>query len=192
MGGYPFGHHPLPTAIRRRLIQVVTACLAVLAVAGPGMAGTYRWVDEQGRVHYGDSIPPQYAGRGHTELNAQGRVIKRVDKAQSGEAARKEREAEARRKAEEARVERESQRRDNALLATYSRVEELDLARKRALDQEQSLLTTLESLRKSSASTAEIKYLDSLIKMRQASLASLKAKFDADRARYLELTAHRP
>lgn len=192
MGGNPFGHHPLPTAIRRRLSSAAAVGLAFLVMAGPGMAATYRWVDESGRVHYGDSIPPQYAGRGHSELNAQGRVIKRVDKAPSSETARKQREAEARRKAEEARAERESQRRDNALLATYSRVEELDQARKRALGQEQSLLATLESLRKNSASQSEIKYLDSLIKMRQDNLDSLRAKFDADRARYLELTGRQP
>ena len=52
--------------------------LAGLLPAGADAASSdrkstaYRWVDEQGVVHYGDSIPPQYAEKEHAVLNNQG------------------------------------------------------------------------------------------------------------------------
>ena len=33
---------------------------------------TYKWVDEKGVTHYGDSVPAQYSQREQTLLNAQG------------------------------------------------------------------------------------------------------------------------
>ena len=38
---------------------------------------TYRWVDEHGVTHYGDSVPPQYTERESTILNSQGVQIGR-------------------------------------------------------------------------------------------------------------------
>lgn len=41
--------------------------------AGSSKAGTtYKWVDANGVTHYGDSIPPEYAQGSRTELNNQG------------------------------------------------------------------------------------------------------------------------
>jgi hypothetical protein len=61
-------------------VLLVTAALGTAAWAAPsshtsqdshkGIA--YRWVDEQGVVHYGDNIPPQYASQDRAILNAQG------------------------------------------------------------------------------------------------------------------------
>ncbi len=38
-------------------------------------AEMYRWTDENGKVHYTDSIPTQHKHRGHTKLNEQGVIV---------------------------------------------------------------------------------------------------------------------
>lgn len=186
MDGYALGYRPLSPTVRRGLKGCVGCglSLAILLTASVCCAATYRWTDERGKVHYGDSIPPQYAGRGHTELNAQGRVIRQVEPAQTSAEglARKERQEAALRQA------RDRQRRDNALLATYGNAREIDLAKQRAMAQEQSLLASLQSLRKHSTSKMEIDQIDGMILQRYKAMEDIRTKYDAEKARYLELT----
>jgi hypothetical protein len=40
--------------------------------AESGPSKSYRWVDKSGVTHYGDSVPPEYASQGAAELNPQG------------------------------------------------------------------------------------------------------------------------
>jgi len=54
--------------------------LAAVLAAGcwtvpAGAAEVYRWVDENGEVHYSESLPPDYKDRGHDVLNRDGMVI---------------------------------------------------------------------------------------------------------------------
>ena len=42
-------------------------------------AVTYKWTDDQGIVHYGDSIPPQYAQQERAVLNSRGIEVRRLD-----------------------------------------------------------------------------------------------------------------
>ena len=69
------------------------AASAQLARANPtdskkgGIA--YRWVDEQGIVHYGDHIPPQYAAQDRSVLNADGIEVSHLDAQKSPEQARR-------------------------------------------------------------------------------------------------------
>ncbi len=65
------------------LAIVLMACAATGAVAaqprsGSGAAGakTFRWVDDKGVTHYGDSIPPEYAQGRTAELNSQGVAVR--------------------------------------------------------------------------------------------------------------------
>lgn len=44
-------------------------------------SGLYRWVDEHGKVHYGDRIPPAYSQNGHVKLYKNGLTKERVDSA---------------------------------------------------------------------------------------------------------------
>ncbi|PID45168.1 MAG: hypothetical protein CSB47_09885 [Proteobacteria bacterium] len=46
-------------------------------------AGLYRWVDDNGKVYYGDRIPPAYAQSGHTELNKNGLTKHKVESAKA-------------------------------------------------------------------------------------------------------------
>jgi Domain of unknown function (DUF4124) len=77
-------------AIHARLLSLLTAAgltlaLAHVASADPNSSSSkkgpvaYRWVDEQGVVHYGDAIPPQYASKEKELLNGEGVEIGRVD-----------------------------------------------------------------------------------------------------------------
>src|SRR5687768_870748 len=64
--------------------------LALLCVAGTLAYGadtpvTYRWVDENGVVHYGDRLPPQYAKQESALLNKQGVEVGRTEAQKSAE-----------------------------------------------------------------------------------------------------------
>jgi hypothetical protein len=186
MGGDTFSHFALSGSIRRRLKFGVGCGLTLVALtaASAGWAATYRWVDERGKVHYGDSIPPAYVGQGHTELNNQGRVIKRTERALSSDTMR------AKRAQEEAekREARDRRRRDNALLATYASSLEIEQMKKRALEQEQTLLTNLQAMRKHAGSKSEAEHIDAMVRQRHKAMEDIRGRYDADLARYVELT----
>jgi Domain of unknown function (DUF4124) len=44
-----------------------------------GKETVYRWTDDQGVVHYGDSIPPQYSQRERAVLNSRGVEVRKLD-----------------------------------------------------------------------------------------------------------------
>ena len=189
MGGYALGHYPLSPTVRRGLNRCACGglALAFLLAAAASSAATYRWTDERGKVHHGDRIPPQYAGQGE----AGGQGIKRLERAPNPAEARQRREQEAARKEMDERSARERQRHDSALLATFSNTREIDQARQRALDQEQALLDSLLAQRKHSETKAEADYIDDMIRQRHKALEAIRGKFDADKARYIELTGAR-
>jgi len=55
---------------------ILAAVLAAGSWTAPaGAAEVYRWVDENGEVHYSESLPPDYKDRGHDVLNRDGLVI---------------------------------------------------------------------------------------------------------------------
>lgn len=185
MGGHPLGDRTLSPAIRR--LRVCLA-LAMLLAAANSWATTYRWVDEHGVVHYGDSIPARYSGAGHDVLDEQGRVIKRVESFSQKERDKERRSQEDARQAAEARAALEQQRHDAALLATYDSSAEIDQARDRALAQEQALIDSLQAMRRQSQSETEAGYIDGQIRLHDKNMAAIRQKYDADKARYRELT----
>ncbi len=186
MDGYLLSHYPLSPAIRRRL-SFCAGCglaLAILLMAATSSATTYRWVDEHGGIHYGDSMPPQYSGIGHQELDAQGRVVRRVESATRSAA---DTQALARKDAQEEAI-RVQQRHDNALLSTFGSTQEIDQARDRILAQEQALLSGLLVIRKQEQTPADAARLDAMIRQRYKNMEGIRAQFEADKARYRELT----
>jgi len=113
------------------LIRLGGALLAA-AVAFPAYAAMYKWVDENGKVQYGDTIPPQYRKQGSEELSKRGVVTKTFDSPLTPEQQKAKAEEDARLKAQKQK-EAEQSRRDTALLATYSNEQEIDLKRDREL-----------------------------------------------------------
>ena len=129
--------------MRRLLaILVIFSLLPLGALAGPKKTQPklYRWVDNDGIVHYGDSIPAEYAELEREVVNDHGITVDVL-------AAKKtEEELAEERRQEELRQAREAQRRaDQALLATYLSVAEIELHRDRRIElfQAQARVTEL-------------------------------------------------
>jgi hypothetical protein len=94
-------------------------------------AKLYKWVDDKGVTHYGEVVPPEYANRDRDSLNKSGMVQKRPEKVDP-ESIRAKEEAARIRKVENQEL-LEKQRRESALLNTYSNESEIDQARDRSL-----------------------------------------------------------
>jgi len=73
---------PLPL-LSLGMLLAFAGLASVGANAGPGNGNdkgiAYRWTDEQGVVHYGDRIPPQYAQKERAVLNSQGVEVRKLD-----------------------------------------------------------------------------------------------------------------
>jgi hypothetical protein len=118
--------------------RVAVALLSLALVAATSGSSKhsnslYKWVDEKGVVHYGDSVPPEYSGQDQTILNSRGVPVGQIDLDQTPqEHAQKEkmRAAEAA-KTRDAVLQRQ---RDQNLLATYLSVDEIVALRDRRLD----------------------------------------------------------
>lgn len=106
----------------------------VLCVGGMScvQAGLYRWVDQQGNVHYSDVIPPAMVKQGHAELNKQGMTTKRVAAAPTAkELAEKKRQETMNKLRQTFKTHQKEQ--DKYLLANYSSVDELEAVYKSKL-----------------------------------------------------------
>ncbi len=104
----------------------------VLTAASTSHAQLYKWTDESGKVHYSDTVPPSANDRARREIRSDGIVTKQVDRALSPE----ERRAAALKSAEEEKgriAKEERERKDKALLATYTSLADFDRVRDRAV-----------------------------------------------------------
>jgi hypothetical protein len=123
----------------------VLSGVLMLALAPPAASAEqeqklYRWVDEQGVIHYGDSVPAEYADADKQILNEHGITVDVVRGKKTAEELAEEQ------RLQELEAERERQRRqDRALLATYLSVEEIILHRDRRVElfQAQARVTEL-------------------------------------------------
>jgi Domain of unknown function (DUF4124) len=103
-----------------------------LIFVGSASAQLYKWTDESGKVHYSDTVPPAANDRARREIRSDGIVTKQVDRAMTPE----ERRLAALKAAEDdkARIAKEErERKDKALLVTYSNLADFDRVRDRAV-----------------------------------------------------------
>lgn len=118
---------------------VALACLQT-AAAAESEQKLYRWVDKNGIVHYGDSVPAEYAELEKQVLNERGITLDVLHGKKTPEELAEEK------RQQELQAEREAQRRqDRALLATYLSVDEIVMHRDRRIElfQAQSRVTEL-------------------------------------------------
>ncbi|NBB93961.1 MAG: DUF4124 domain-containing protein [Gammaproteobacteria bacterium] len=106
--------------------------LSALAVSTAVAQSYYRWVDDSGEVHYGQSVPPEYAAYGYERLGPDGTVRERVEPQLSPEEIAERRQQRAEQERREAE-ERNQETRDRMLLATYGSEEDLRDAMKMQL-----------------------------------------------------------
>jgi len=124
-------------------MKVVRAALILIFCLVSGTAAAqklYRWVDENGVVHYGDSIPARYAEVERQVVNEHGITVDVL------RAKKTEEEIAEEARLNELRVEAELQRRrDQALLATYLTIDEIEMHRDRRVElfQAQARVTEL-------------------------------------------------
>ena len=201
-------------------IRLLAALAFGITFSFPVAAKLYKWVDDHGVTHYGETIPPEYADKDRSELNKSGRVVttKEVPTAEElrTERSNKARLDEEKRKADKAAL--DSTRHDKMLVNTYSNIEEIDLARDRNLRQIELRINGLnaqikiisdnlvglqkeaegytksnrnipDSLRDDmKTSEVRLKKLQNDLEKPLSEKAALEARFDADKARYKELT----
>lgn len=168
-----------------------------------------KWVDEEGVTHYGDVLPPSYAGEQPTEMTSQGIKVKRKPPPPNPND----------KQANKPQEMSEQERRDKALLSSFTTAKEIDLARDRNLQMDQASLQSLrlrlataeQRLQKTDSAIAEfsknkkpvpadltreqktqqteISNIKNQIKQKQASMDATRTRFDNDKQRFMELKA---
>jgi len=128
------------SAMRVFFFAIAICLLTPLCASAQQSGTTYRWVDDEGVVHFGDRIPAEYAEKPKQVLNEQGITVEHLQGKKSAT------ELEAERVAEELRQKQELQRRaDMALLSTYVNITEIEMHRDRRVElfQAQARVTEL-------------------------------------------------
>jgi hypothetical protein len=170
---------------------------------------TYRWVDEKGKVHYGDTLPAKQTGLGHAELDKQGRLLQDVKRNRLSVQEQQLQDEEQERQERALRQSTQQQRRDKALISTYANVKEIEQARVRAQELESNKLKSLQTRREEAvnrlkglaasknnpnmtkhleAASLEVETLNKAIAKQDQDMADLNKRFDSDIARYKQLT----
>ena len=196
--------------------RLLVVLIASLIFCSPAAAKMYKWVDDKGVTHYGETIPPEYANKDRAELNKAGRLVDKKEVLTPEERLAKE-QADAKKRDEEEAV-LEKKRRDKALVNTYSNVEEIDLARNRNLQQVEARINSINSQVKMSndnllghqkevagltkagrkipaylredlqESQTRLTKVQQDLEKAMAEKTALNARYDADKVRYKELT----
>ena len=89
-----------------------------------------KWVDSKGVTQYGDKLPASDAGRNSTEMNTQGITVKKNVAADKSNVLQDQQKL-------------EQERKDKILLASYTKAEEIDLAKERNLQLDKAALQAL-------------------------------------------------
>lgn len=209
--------HGLPDPGHHRVMSRLALALAC-ALALPVEAALYRWVDEQGNVHYSDIIPPSSVRQGHTELRKDGIPIQTVPPARTPEQIKAD-ERLTHLHAGQERLLKQQATADRGLLHTFPSEAELmasnqnqlgaletmiQVTRNNILRQEAwlaSLHTYAGNLERAGKPVPEeftisarktersIQLAQSSIAAREAQQAALKSRLDRDRNRYRQLQA---
>lgn len=142
--------------------SALLALLAMLATSACWAAGTaqphnrFKWTDPEGNLHYSDALPPEAAKYGYEIVNAQGVVIRHVDRLKTAEekaAAKAElAKAQAAKDSAESRV-----RNDQQMLAAYPTEDDLKRAQRQQSEMlDQNLTSARISLQNQEKSLAEL------------------------------------
>jgi hypothetical protein len=173
------------------LLPALLVGVVLFAIATGAHAGLYKWVDEQGVVHYSDRLPPDAVNRASIQLNREGVVVKKVGQAPTA-AEQQAREAEQKRKLEQERERMLAERRDRALLDSYTSESDIDLAKMRALATIEGQITSARAYVAQIAKRREqleAQKAGAASKTVPAAIASELASIDAELARQAEFIA---
>ena len=197
-----------------RVVFLVGLAFAFALADAAAAAKIYKWTDEKGVTHYGESIPPEYKDNPAAEMQG-GITVRKIDAANSPNQRKTTDEKAAR---EEKQRAFEQRRRDMALVNTYTSTKEIDEARERTLQlpiqairsleprlrKAQERLTALQQQAAGLTKTgkqvpdglsqdiadqkAEVDSFKAEMDRHQAQVQAIKTKYEEDKKRYLELT----
>ena len=200
------------------LMSRVLSPLLLLLLATSAQAGgeLYCCQDGNGRRMCSDMLPDQCRGRPYKVLDSGGNVIKEVGPPLTAEE-RAMQAADNQRKKQLEEAAREQQRKDQALLDTYASPQDIDLSQRKAeadvnlaiaatqatigtaMAKRKKLLDEAEFYRKKGlppeldknlrAVEHELKVEQELLDVKRHDFDLIRAKYDADRRRYQELTS---
>jgi hypothetical protein len=200
-----------------RMVLLLGLALAFALADAAVAAKIYKWTDEKGVTHYGESIPPEYKDHAAAEMNTQGVTVRRWDSAAKPEQPKTTEENAAHQREEKQRA-FEQRRRDMALVNTYTSPKEIDDARDRTLQLPIQAIHTLDprlkkaqdklsALQQQAAALtkagkpvpdglgqdvaeqkAEVDSIKAEADRYQAQIQAVKTKYEEDKKRYLELT----
>ena len=194
-------------------------CLIAIGLAAgsaAALAATYKWVDDQGVVHYTDKVPADAVNKGSVVMGKDGGTLRKVDPAPTAEQRRVSAQ-EAERGKLLARQQEDVLRRDRALAASYTSESEIDLARNRALNTIDAVLQSAGAYsaqlnkrkseltlriasykdkpvpnvleRESESLDAELGRQEELVVVKRREMAAVNAKYDADKVRWRAMIA---
>jgi len=196
-----------------KLLMCAASLLALVSFNAE--AKLFKWVDNNGVTHYGETIPPEFASKETMQLE-HGRVEKRDDKRDQV----KDKAVLKDPVAEKARI--EAERHDNSLVNSYSSEQEIDLARDRNLQQIEARASSYSTLYKSAQehltglqqesdkftqqkrkipasleediadANSRIVKLHNDLDTNAKEMETVKARYAADKARYRELKGFAP
>ncbi len=175
--------------------------------------------DASGKQVCGDILPQACYGRAYRELGSNGQTIRTVDAPLTAEQ-RSQREAEEEKRKREEEKRKEQQRKDQALLNTYGNEQDIELMRKRAegdvlkaIANAEKKIVEIRQQRKKFENEAEfykkktlphevqkgladadsdINSQEVVIAEKKKELEVIRAKYDEDKRRFVELISQRP
>lgn len=177
----------------------------------------YKWVDEQGKVHYTENLPAEAAGKATSQMNNQGTVLKETGRALTREEHLAKQEMERKRE-EEAKRATEERRINDAILSSYSSEKDIELARERAMQSNADAIKSAthnvelakklhaELLQKAApfnekqrplplklkqdieSNEIDLRNQQQLLDSKKHEAAQINARYDEDKRRYIALT----
>jgi uncharacterized protein DUF4124 len=198
-------------AARATIVFAAMVCTGVALAAG-----TYKWTDEQGVVHYSDKAPPETPAKGATVLDKQGRAVKKIEPPLTPEQLKAKADEDERQRAL-AKAKDEQARKDRALMQSYTSEDEIDIARGRAVSTIESQIKSAQAFsadltrrqqtiakqkagygakpipieleRESASVDSELSRQTVLVRQKQEELALATAKYDTIKQRWREIVA---
>jgi len=202
------------------MFKAVFVLAAVLATGAAQAQQIIKCVGKDGKTYVGSTMPPQCAGQALDQMNKQGQIVKRTEAMLTPEQ-RAAKEAEERlnkeKEAEAARKEKEETRKNKALLSTYGSEKDIEIARARALaDNEKAVKETLAKIEQIDKvgnnmkkelefykgknkppaklmqdiqnNEIDLKAQQELLAAKKKEVTVINARYDEDKRRYFDLT----
>ena len=195
--------------MRKVSMIIIFSLLTMSNIATAEGKKIVKWVDSKGVTQYGDKMPASEAGRNSVEMNTQGIVVKKNIAADKSNGLQDQQKL-------------AQERKDKILLASYTKAEEIDLAKERNLELDKASLQALGQQKINVANRAarnnklaenlkarnkplpaylsdelklsktEITNIDKQLAQRKLSMAATSARYTEEKARFIALKQSTP